>query len=134
MSHALIAPMLAHVGLAGFLYVLLTLARAPSIWGVGRCADGSNPWAEVEPRISANLSNQFEWPLLFYVACLLLIQAGVQSPLATWLAWGFIGGRLAHCLVQIGTGNVRLRGLVFTLNFLAALGLWALVLQLYLHG
>lgn len=118
--------MAAHVALAAFLYVLLTVARAPAIWGIGRRADGSNPWARVEPAISANLSNQFEWPLLFYVACVLLMQAP-PSPAAVVLAWTFVAGRVLHSAVQILTGNVRLRGIVFTVNFLAVLGLWALV-------
>ena len=66
MSHPLIVPMAAHVALAAFLYVLLTVVRAPAIWGMGRAPDGSNPFARIEPRISANLSNQFEWPLFFH--------------------------------------------------------------------
>ena len=117
MTHPLLLPMAAHVALAAALYALLTLARAPKIWGIGMRADGSNPWATLEPRISANLSNQFEWPLFFYVACVLLIQAQVDSPMAVVLAWVFIGGRLIHSGVQILTRNVRLRGLVFTINF-----------------
>jgi hypothetical protein len=128
MSHALIFPMAAHVALTSLLYVLLTLARAPNIWGIGRRPDGSNPWASIEPRISANLSNQFEWPLFFYAACLLLIHGGSDDFAASVLAWTFIGGRIAHSLIQIATANVRLRGLVFTVNFLATLGLWGLVL------
>lgn len=121
--HALIYPMSAHVALVSVLYILLTLVRAPTIWGIGRRADGSNPWSVFEPRISANLSNQFEWPLFFYVACLLLLDQPA-SVLATALAWTFVGGRLLHSLVQILTHNVRLRGIVFTANFLAVLGLW----------
>ena len=57
----LIYPMFFHVGWAALLYVLLTAVRAPAVWGVGVKADGSNPWASVEPRVSANLTNQFEW-------------------------------------------------------------------------
>lgn len=121
--------MAAHLALTSLLYVLLTVARAPRIWGIGRRPDGSNPWAVLEPRISANLSNQFEWPLFFHVACLLLILDHVQNPLALALAWTFVVGRLAHSAVQILTTNIRLRGLVFTLNFLATLGLWAVVLH-----
>lgn len=121
--------MAAHLALTSLLYVLLTVARAPRIWGIGRRPDGSNPWAVLEPRISANLSNQFEWPLLFHVACLLLILDHVQNPLALALAWTFVVGRVAHSAVQILTTNIRLRGLVFTLNFLATLGLWAVVLH-----
>ncbi|MBB4864134.1 hypothetical protein HNP46_002998 [Pseudomonas nitritireducens] len=127
--HPLLLPMAAHVALAAFLYVLLTVARAPKVWGIGQRADGSNPWAAVEPRISANLSNQFEWPLFFHVACLLLIQQHAAPAIATWLAWLFVAGRLAHSAVQVCTSNVRLRGLVFTLNFLATLGLWLVALS-----
>jgi hypothetical protein len=127
MSHPLIFPMAAHVSLTAFLYVLLTLARAPSVWGLGRLADGSNPWARFEPRISANLSNQFEWPVFFHAACLVLSVQGTGS-LAVALAWIFVGGRVLHSCVQILTNNIRLRGLVFTINFIAVLGLWAMAL------
>lgn len=124
MSNPLIYPMAAHVGLTALLYVLLTLARAPSIWGVGRRADGSNPWAGIEPRISANLSNQFEWPLFFYAACLALLELHAVDRLTIGLAWLFVAGRLMHTGVQVFTTNVRLRGIVFTVNFIAVLGMW----------
>jgi hypothetical protein len=115
--------MAAHVGFTALLYVILTIARAPAIWGLGRAPDGSNPWAQIERRISANLSNQFEWPVLFYVACLLHMQSGTgDTPVV--LAWIFVAGRVLHSLVQILTGNIRLRGVVFTINFLAVLALW----------
>ena len=120
----LLYPMAAHVALATILYALLTLVRAPAIWGIGRNADGSNPWAAMERRISANLSNQFEWPLFFYVACLLALQFGAVSQVLLVWAWLFIAGRVAHSLVQVLTTNIRLRGVVFTANFLAVLGMW----------
>lgn len=128
MDTALLLPMTAHVALAAFLYILLTIARAPAIWGIGRRADGSNPWAKIEPRISANLSNQFEWPLFFHVACVVLMLLGTGAT-AVALAWVFVGGRLLHSGVQVLTTNVRLRGLVFTVNFLAVLALWSLLLR-----
>ena len=128
MSELLIRPMATHVALAVFLYVLLTAARAPAVWGIGRRPDGGNPWAAVEPRISANLSNQFEWPLLFYAACLILMQLQATSS-AVVLAWIFVVGRVLHSAVQILTQNVRLRGIVFTINFLAVLGMWVLVVM-----
>lgn len=127
MTHPLILPMAAHVALAALLYAALTLARAPKVWGIGRRPDGSSPWAEVEPRISANLSNQFEWPLFFHVACVVLMQAQTH-PVAPVLAWAFVAGRVAHSATQVLTTNVRLRGLVFAVNFAAVLGLWSLVL------
>jgi hypothetical protein len=128
-AHPLLVPMLAHVALAAWLYVLLTVVRAPAIWGIGRRADGSNPLAKFEPRISANLSNQFEWPLFFHVACVLLLMQGEVSRVAIVLAWIFVIGRVLHSLVKILTSNVRLRGLVFTVNFVAVLGMWVVLLR-----
>jgi len=128
MSSSLLYPMAAHVGMAALLYVLLTIARAPAVWGLGRRSDGSNPWAGIERRASANLSNQFEWPLVFYAACLLLIQRGAVDQVQLWLAWIFVAGRVAHSAVHILTTNVRLRGLVFTINFAAVLCMWARLL------
>lgn len=128
MSSSLLYPMAAHVGITAVLYAALTVARAPSVWGLGRQKDGSNPWTNVERRISANLSNQFEWPLFFYVACLVMLQRPLVGELEFFLAWLFVLGRLAHSCVQVFTTNVRLRGVVFTANFLAVLAMWAALL------
>lgn len=128
MDTTLLLPMIVHVALAAFLYILLTIARAPAIWGIGRRADGSSPFAAMEPRIGANLSNQFEWPLFFHIACVVLMLLGTGTT-AIALAWVFVGGRLLHSGVQVLTTNVRLRGLVFTVNFVAVLGMWGLLLR-----
>jgi hypothetical protein len=127
----LIYPMVAHVAWTAVLYALLTVARAPSIWGLGRRRDGSNPWSAVERRLSANLSSQFEWPLFFYAACLLLIELRATDSVQVGLAWTFVTGRVVHSLIQVLTTNIRLRGIVFTINFLAVIGmwLWLLVVQ-----
>lgn len=129
-SSPLIFPMAAHVAWTAFLYVLLTFFRAPSAWGIGARPDGTNPWAMLEKRTSANLSNQFEWPLLFYVACLLLIGRGEADPMQVWLAWIFVAGRIAHTFVQVLVPGVRLRGLIFTVNFVAVLLMWGRLLLL----
>lgn len=128
MSPMLVQPMAAHVALAAVLYVALTIARAPTVWGIGRGRDGGNPFAQLEPRISANLSNQFEWPLFFHVACVLLLMQGRTGPLALGLAWLFVAGRALHSVVQVFIPDIRLRGMVFTVNFLAVLALWGVVL------
>lgn len=130
MSQALVVPMVAHVVLATILYVFLTFARAPSVWGIGRRRDNGGSWDEIESRISANLSNQFEWPVFFHIACLLLLLVEVSYS-SVILAWVFVVGRVLHSAIQILTVNVRVRGLVFTINFLAVIGLWFAVLMAY---
>ena len=127
MQHDLLAAMAFQVAWTAMLYVALTVARAPKIWGVGKRSDGSNPFVDVEPRISANLSNQFEWPMFFFAACVLLMLLDRVSGAALVLAWVFVVGRVLHSCVQILTKNIRLRGIIFTINFLAVLGMWVLL-------
>ena len=124
----LLTPVFIHIVWCALLYALLTVARAPVVWGVGLSKNGSNPFHTIQPKISANLSNQFEWPMFFYTACVLLIAmdepiAGVQI----YLAWTFVIGRVLHSIVQIFTDNIRLRGVVFTINFIAVLAMWTLI-------
>ncbi|WP_062059939.1 MAPEG family protein [Cellvibrio sp. OA-2007] len=134
MSDVLIAAMLFHILWVAMLYVLLTVMRAPKIWGIGAKADGTNPFAKIEPRASANLSNQFEWPVLFYAICTLLIaRPDFYQPIYLWFAWLFVVGRIIHSIVQIFTTNIRLRGLIFTINFVAVMCMW-LVLALDFFG
>lgn len=121
----LLYAMFFHVCWVLFLYLLLTIVRAPGIWGVDTKFGAIAKQKIFEPRISANLSNQFEWPLLFYTCCILIIISGdAADRLQLLLAWIFVGGRLIHSMVQILTTNIRLRGAVFTINFLAVFGMW----------
>ncbi|SIS65893.1 MAG: hypothetical protein C9355_02730 [Thalassolituus maritimus] len=84
----------------------------------------------MEPRISANLSNQFEWPIFFYIVCLVLMIKELDSNIVfITLAWAFIVGRVIHIGIQILTSNIRLRGLVFTINFIAVLAMWYYLLM-----
>ena len=125
MNNLLFLPMLIHVLWAVVLYALLTLVRAPKVWGIGANADGSNPYAKLEPKISANLTNQFEWPVLFYaISVILIARPEFYDAFLLWCAWVFVLGRIMHSVVQIFTGNIRLRGIIFTINFIAVLCMW----------
>ena len=126
---ALLYPMTAQLIWVALLYALLTAARAPAVWGIGTNTPASARLQAIEPKISANLSNQFEWPVFFYVVCVLLMQHGAVDSVQIGLAWLFFIGRIIHSSVQILTNNVRLRGLVFTINFLAVLVMWGLLLK-----
>ncbi len=126
MTDSLLMPVFAHLILVAGLYAALTVVRAPEVWGVGKGLAGD--FKVYEPRISANLRNQFEWPLLFYVVVLILMREDGPMPATqVWLAWIFVVGRGLHSVVQIGTSNIRLRGMVFTVNFLAVLCMWVLL-------
>lgn len=124
----LLTPVFLHIVWCALLYALLTVTRAPVVWGVEQSKNGSNPFHTIQPKISANLSNQFEWPIFFYIACVLLIATGEAiDSMQIYLAWVFVIGRVLHSIVQIFTDNIRLRGMVFTINFIAVLAMWTLI-------
>lgn len=122
-------PMAAHGAWIVLLYASLTLVRAPDAWGIGRTSDGANPYSAIEPKLTANLRNQFEWPIFFYLVCILLIIEQSNHPLQTGFAWLFVAGRILHTCIHVFLTGVRWRGLVFSVNFVAVLAMWCIFLS-----
>jgi hypothetical protein len=115
----LLWPMLAQIGWTFLLYVWLTVARQRAV-KAGEVKYGDFARHE-EPhhvaRITYNLANQFELPVIFYAAVVLLIATNNVMTVDIIAAWIFVAGRVIHSLVQCLTDNVRLRGQVFLINF-----------------
>ena len=122
---AVLVPVLAHMALMWVLYAWLTVARTLAVRN-GTVRYDAFEFAGHEPpgvaRITRNLANQFELPVLYYVAVLALMQLQAAAALDVWLGWVFVAGRLLHTGVQTLTSDVTLRGRVFTLNALAVFG------------
>lgn len=134
---SLLWPMLVQIALTLSLYVWLTVVRVAavkrgevefSVFALGR----DEP-PEIA-RITRNLANQFELPVIFYATVVLLASTGQTMVVDVMAGWLFVAGRFAHTLVQTLTDDVRLRGRVFTINFLALLVLVAHVALLALSG
>jgi hypothetical protein len=130
-------PLLAHVGLVFALYAWLTVARARAVRR-GEVGQSAFVLGREEPievaRITRNLANQFELPMIFYAAVILLIALGQVTTVDLAAAWIFVAGRIVHTLVQTLTDNVSLRGQVFMINFLAVAALIGHVALLALQG
>jgi hypothetical protein len=125
-ASAILWPMLAHIGWVFMLYAWITIARTRAV-KQGEIDYSAFVLGREEPlpiaRITRNLANQFELPVFFYVAAVLLIVLGKVTTFDIVAAWVFVAGRVAHTLVQTLTDNVGLRGKVFTINFLAVVAL-----------
>ena len=119
---SLLLPMLAQIGWTFVLYVWLTIARQRAVQR-GEVEYGS--FARNEPhevaRITRNLANQFELPVIFYAVLVLLVATDKVILVDVVAAWVFVAGRVVHTLVQTLTDNVPLRGQVFLINFAAIL-------------
>ena len=137
MIASILWPMLAHIGWVSMLYVWLTVARQRAVRS-GQIESSCFVLGRDEPlevaRITRNLANQFELPLIFYALVVLLVALGQVTLFDVIAAWVFVAGRVAHTLVQTLTNNVPLRGQVFTINFLAVVALAAHVALLAFEG
>ena len=116
---SLLWPLLAQIGWTFLLYVWLTIARQRAVKAGEVTLDDFARHDEPHhvARIAYNLSNQFELPVIFYAAVVLLIATNNVTTIDIIAAWVFVAGRVIHTLVQCLTDNVALRGQVFLINF-----------------
>ena len=66
------------------------------------------PWPEHEKRVSHAFDNQFQLPVLFYVACGLSLFFG-SIWIEAVLAWLFVGSRIVHAVVFASRNHVPSR-------------------------
>jgi hypothetical protein len=135
--NSILWPMLAQIGWTVVLYAWLTIARARAVARgevkYSAFALGRNEPADVA-RITRNLANQFELPVIFYAVVVLLVVIGRVSTIDVLAAWVFVAGRVIHTLVQTLTDDVPLRGRVFLINFAALVVLVVHVVMLAFEG
>ena len=127
----LIASALAQLGLTfglmiwlGFIRVGLVTSGAVPIREV---ALSNEAWPAQATQVSNAVNNQFQLPLLFDAAVLLLL----WSRLADWpevaLAWAFVLLRFGHAYIHTTTNRVDLRFFVYSAGFFVLLALWLVV-------
>ena len=63
-----------------------------------------------------NYNHLMEQPTIFYALAVLTYLLGLQSPFTAGLAWGYVGLRVLHSLVQVTVNLVPVRFLVFSLS------------------
>ena len=72
---------------------------------------------------SHNYTHLLEQPTLFYAIALTLALMGMNQPINIYLAWGYVGFRVLHSLIQCTSNIVRFRFPLFALASLCLLGL-----------
>ena len=70
-----------------------------------------------------NYAHLMEQPTLFYAIALTLALMGWGNGINYWLAWGYVGLRIVHSLLQATVNIVTYRFVVFTLASICLLGL-----------
>lgn len=129
-------PVLAHVLLIYIVYCVLGRRRYGAVKS-GEAKAGQYKVHSTEPASSvtgaANLSNQFELPVLFYVLCLTLHVTNGVNYLTLALMWIFVASRYVHAWVHLTSNNLLLRNRSFVFGAVIILLGWIWV-ALHLLG
>jgi hypothetical protein len=132
----ILAPVVALVAWTLVMLIWLAIARRRAFaqmgisWGTiprgsrGANLDGKAPDSAQWP--SHNYNHLMEQPTIFYAIALTLAMMGMGGGINYWLAWGYVGLRVVHSIVQSTINIVAIR---FTIFFLASLCLVALTLH-----
>src|SRR5215213_10113221 len=129
----ILAPVVALVAWTLVMCVWMAIARRRAFaamgisWGTvprgsrGANLDGKAPDEAQWP--SHNYNHLMEQPTIFYAIALTLAQMGMGHGINYWLAWGYVGFRIVHSIVQCTVNIVAIRFPLFALASLCLLGL-----------
>jgi len=70
-----------------------------------------------------NYQHLMEQPTIFYAIVFALILMGMDIQINVWLAWGYVGLRILHSIVQATVNIVLYRFSLFLLSSLCLIGL-----------
>jgi hypothetical protein len=129
----ILAPVIALVLWSFVMWAWLYATRIPAVVKAKIVYDPHRPATEFNAQIPApvrwkadNYNNLMEQPTLFYAVALTLALLGAGDGLNTWLAWLYVGLRVAHSLVQALVNVIMIR---FTIFMIASVILLAMAVR-----
>ena len=129
-SSQILAPVVALVAWTMVMWLWMYLTRIPAISRAQMKLDPNAPRGEQMSQLPAsvrwkadNYNHLMEQPTLFYAICLCLALMGLGEGSNLLMAWGYVGLRVVHSLVQVLINKIELRFAVFMLSSLLLIGL-----------
>lgn len=124
---SILYPLLAHMLLVLALYILLLARKSKAIKEKAvdfkQTALNNKAWPADVVKVSNNLDNQFESPILFYALCFITLLTGSVNMFAILLANGYVLLRYIHAYIHVTSNYVPYRMRVFALSALLMLAL-----------
>lgn len=124
---AMFWPMIAHAFLVFGLYALLFYRRRKYTFLNGDAVRRYRDAGEEAPEsrvVNKNIANQFELPMLFHAACLLLYITDADNIATIILGWIFVFTRYVHSYVHVTSNTLRTRALSFAIGFASLVMMW----------
>lgn len=130
----LLAQMLFTVGMFGLLAARKAQAVRLKTVNLKQAVLDHSAWPDDVVKVSNNIANQFESPVLFYVACLALCQLNAVSAGVLVLAWLNVATRLVHGFVHVRSNHVPIRLRAFAAGLFITLVLMLVIVRALIHA
>ncbi|AXV67206.1 hypothetical protein D0907_17965 (plasmid) [Pseudoalteromonas lipolytica] len=75
-----------------------------------------------------NFINQFEMPVLFFIACLTALQLNAVGYMFVALAWVYVLLRVLHSYIHLTSNTLKVRYYSFVISSLVMLSMWVVIL------
>lgn len=75
-----------------------------------------------------NFINQFEMPVLFFIACLTALQLNAVGYMFVALAWVYVLLRVVHSYIHLTSNTLKMRYYSFVISSLVMLSMWVVIL------
>ena len=139
----LLGPIVALVAWSLVMLAWMAATRMPAMKRAGmelksrRGGRGADLEGKIPPEATwpgHNYAHLMEQPTIFYAIVVVLILMHQDWPINVWLAWGYVGLRIVHSIVQSTSNIVMYRMPLFMLSTLCLLGLTVHAAAGLLHG
>jgi len=118
-------PVLIQISLTMAIFLLLAVAKRKAIKAGGfdreKTALHNDAWPDGVLKVSNNLQNQFQTPVIFYALSFAFLHLGTISITILALAWGYAVTRIGHAYVHVTSNYVPMRLRLFLLGFVMLL-------------
>lgn len=113
-------PVLAHIFLVLLMFILLGIRKAGAVSSkavdLKETALNNQAWTPDVIKVSNNIANQFETPILFYALCILIFLTNTVDLFNVSLAWGYVALRYGHSYIHTTSNFVPYRMRMFILS------------------
>jgi len=129
----ILLPVLIQILLTLIMFLILGARKAKAIKAGGvdrqKTALDNSAWPEDVVKVSNNIANQFQTPVLFYILAILFHITATVTTTVLVLAWVYTVSRLLHGYVHISSNHVPARFRVFTIGVICLIILTVLAMM-----
>lgn len=138
MNKQLLYPVLVQILLTSIILMRTAYCRLQAIKNghtkIKEVALGQNAWPEAALKAANSFNNQFQLPILFYVAVILTLLLQINSQVLQILTWVFVTTRIFHAYVHVTSNHVPTRFRFFLAGVITLNIIWIFIaVQIFMN-